>query len=524
MKRPYTYKNSRTETTILNAFLRGKRRGGGKHIAILDADGRELTYADLTKAIFALGSALTRLTDKDETVGVMLPTGAASVIATLGLSAYGRVPAMFNFTAGERNLRSAMKTGQIKRVITAHQFIEKGNLEALEASLGKEAELVYLEDVREGLTLKDKISALIGSVFPGLVAARRYHDDTAVLLFTSGTEGDPKGVALSHKNLVSNVEQVIAHVPELMEDDIVYNPLPTFHCFGLTGGAFLPLFAGLTAAMHPSPLQTKEIVQRIKKTKATILLATDTFVSQYARVGKEGDLDQLRYAVCGAERVRDETRALLRRKYNVTLLEGYGLTEASPVLAVNPPSDNRPGTVGTLLPDCEYRLETVEGIDRGGRLFIRGPNVMKGYVMPDAPGVIQAPPEGWHDTGDIVTVDDDGYIAIRGRLKRFAKIGGEMVSLTVVENCASSIWPDHLHAAAAVPDGRKGEQIVLLTESQDANRGDTVGFIQNHGISELAAPRKVIKVDAIPLLGTGKTDYGAVQRLAEAQVVEKETA
>ena len=520
MKRPYSYDERRTHTTITGALLRARKRAGGKYTAIIDADDRKLSYDDLVKATFALGSALAGLTEKRERVGVMLPTGAGAVIATFALSAYGRVPAMLNFTAGVRNLRSALKTGEIKRIVTAHQFIEKGGFESLIEALGQEAEIIYLEDVRDNLGVRDKAAALAGLYAPDLIRAKTDHDEEAVILFTSGTEGDPKGVALSHKNLVANVEQIIAHVPELMEDDIIYNPLPTFHCFGLTGGAFLPLFGGLTAAFHPSPLQTKEIAARIRDTNATILLATDTFVSQYARAGKEGDLDKLRFAVCGAERVRDETRSLLRRKFSVALLEGYGATEASPVVAVNPPADNRPGTVGTLLPGSEYKLEPVEGITRGGRLYLRGPNVMKGYILADAPGVIQPPEEGWHDTGDIVVIDDDGYITIRGRLKRFAKIGGEMVSLTVVENCASSLWPDNMHAAAAVPDGRKGEQIILITDSPDANRADLVGFIQNHGVPELAAPRKIIQVDEIPVLGTGKTDYGAVQRLAEAELAK----
>jgi acyl-[acyl-carrier-protein]-phospholipid O-acyltransferase/long-chain-fatty-acid--[acyl-carrier-protein] ligase len=279
----------------------------------------------------------------------------------------------------------------------------------------------------------------------------------------------------------------------------------------------------MTAAFHPSPLQAKEVAHRIKKTGATILLATDTFVSHYARAGKEGDLSSLRYAVCGAERVRDETRRLLRTKYGVELLEGYGATEAAPVIAVNPPSDNRAGTVGTFLAGIEHKLEPVEGITEGGRLLVRGPNVMKGYLHADEPGKIFPPEGGWHDTGDIVTVDEDGYVAIRGRIKRFAKIGGEMVSLTVVENCASSLWPDHNHAAAALAgEGRKGEEIVLLSTNPQAKRSDMSGFIRSHGITELATPRRIFHVQEIPVLGTGKTDYGTVQKLANAAKAEED--
>ena len=248
-----------------------------------------------------------------------------------------------------------------------------------------------------------------------------------------------------------------------IETDILFNPLPTFHCFGLTVGVLMPLLLGIKVICHPTPLQPKEIVRRIRDSKATILLSTDTFISQYARAGEQGDLNSLRLAVCGAERLRDETRALLRKKYSIELLEGYGVTEAAPVIAANQPGANRSGTVGHLMADMEARLDPVEGIPNAGRLFVKGPNVMLGYIKPESPGVIQPPEGGWHDTGDVVSIDDEGYIAIKGRLKRFAKIGGETVSLAVVESIASALWPDNYHAAVALPDGRKGEQIVLVT-------------------------------------------------------------
>jgi len=274
--------------------------------------------------------------------------------------------------------------------------------------------------------------------------------------------------------------------------------------------------------LHPTPLQPHEIVRRIKSSGATILLSTDTFISQYARAGEQGDLNSLRLAVCGAERLRDETRALLRKKYSIELLEGYGVTEASPVIAANQPGANRAGTVGRLVQGMESRLEPVEGIPGAGRLFVRGPNVMLGYIKPSNPGVIEPPAGGWHDTGDVVAIDEDGFIAIKGRLKRFAKIGGETVSLTVVENCASALWPDYSHAAVAIPDGRKGEQIVLVTTCPDAKRTDLVGWVHNHGVQELAVPRRIIQVDAVPVLGTGKTDYTKVQKTVRENTANAE--
>jgi acyl-[acyl-carrier-protein]-phospholipid O-acyltransferase/long-chain-fatty-acid--[acyl-carrier-protein] ligase len=374
------------------------------------------------------------------------------------------------------------------------------------------AEIVYLEDLRNELSIFDKAAAAIGMVWPGLVAARPSADAPAVILFTSGTEGEPKGVALSHRNLLANVEQVRAHLA-LYPSDILLNPLPAFHCFGLTVGSLMPVMLGLKVVCHPTPLQPKEIVHRIKKHKATILVSTDTFITQYARVGEPGDLSSLRLTVCGAERLRDETRALLRKKHGIELLEGYGVTETAPVIAANRPGANRPGTVGQMMADMQYRLEPVEGIPNAGRLVVKGPNVMLGYLKPDNPGKIVPPEGGWHDTGDVVSVDEDGFIAIKGRLKRFAKIGGESVSLAVVESCASALWPDFSHAATTVPDGRKGEQIVLVTTNPDANRHDLVGWAHNHGVSELAIPRRIIVVEEVPVLGTGKTDYVKVQKM-----------
>ena len=500
---------------VFQALVDAREAFGGSRAAVVDGDERVLTYDDLVRASLALGHALKKGTRPGECVGIMLPTGAGAIIAFFALSAFGRIPAMLNFTAGAAGIKMALKTAQITRIVTAHKFIELAKLDALVAELKGEAEFVYLEDVRERLSIVDKLVAGIGQYAPWLVTAHPMHNSPAVILFTSGTEGEPKGVALSHENLLANVEQVRAHIA-IYPSDVLFNPLPTFHCFGLTVGALMPLYLGIKAVCHPTPLQPHEIVRRIKSTGATILLSTDTFISQYARAGEQGDLNSLRLAVCGAERLRDETRQLLRKKYSIELLEGYGVTEASPVVAANQPGANRPGTVGRLMANMEMKTEPVEGISNAGRLFVKGPNVMLGYIKPDNPGVIVPPAGGWYDTGDVVSVDADGFIAIKGRLKRFAKIGGETVSLAVVENCASALWPDFCHAAVAIPDGRKGEQIVLVTTNPEATRHDLVGWVRNHGVPELAVPRQIIHADDIPVLGTGKTNYGQVQKMVAA--------
>lgn len=502
--------------TVIQALAAARAEHGGGTVALVDGEDRTLTYDAILQASFALGAALKRGTARGEHVGVMLPTGAAGTLAFFALSATGRVPAMLNFTSGAAGLASALATVQARRIVTARRLIDVAKLQDVVAALAAAGtEIVYLEDVRRGLTFGDKAAAVAGRLAPGLVAARSDPAATAAVLFTSGTEGTPKGVALSHQNLLANAAQVRAHI-ELFPGDVVFNPLPVFHCFGLTVGTLLPLIAGVRLVCHPTPLQPKEIVRRIRQHRATILLSTDTFINQYARAGEPGDLDSIRLAVCGAERLRDETRAFLKKKYGLVLLEGYGVTEAAPVVAANQIEANRPGTVGRLVAGMEARLVPVEGIPGAGKLLVRGPNVMRGYMSPDAPGHITPPPEGWHDTGDVVSMDEDGFIAIRGRLKRFAKVGGETVSLAVVENIAAALWPDNAHAAVAVADPRKGEQIVLVTDAAEADRLAMVGWAQNHGVAELSLPRRLVLAESIPVLATGKTDYVAVQKMAEA--------
>ncbi|MEZ5897310.1 MAG: AMP-binding protein, partial [Parvularculaceae bacterium] len=513
----------RSRRPIFHAYLATARRKGPKTVAVIDGDGRQLTYQDITRAAFALGGPIARMTASGEKVGILLPTGAGAVIAFFALLSQGRIPAMLNFTAGVRNLKAAARAAEVTKVLTAHKFIELANLDGLVGELADAMSFAYLEDLKEQVKPLDKARALIGPALPTLLSASPDPDSPGVILFTSGTEGDPKGVVLSHANIVGNIEQIAAHV-EILPSDIFFNPLPTFHCYGLTAGTLWPILNGYPVVLHPSPLQTKIIPKRIFETGSSVMFATDTFLQQYMRASDDGGMSSLRIAVCGAERVKDETRQAAEKRFSFEVLEGYGVTEGSPVLAANQPGDIRSGTVGKLLPGVEHRLEPVEGLPGAGRLFVRGVNIMKGYITPDAPGVVKPPPDGWHDTGDIVAFDDSGYMSIRGRLKRFAKIGGEMVSLAVVENCATAVWPDNMHAAAILPDDRKGEQIVLITDKAGPDRSLLLAWAQSHGVPELAVPKKIVAVDAVPVLGTGKLDYVAVTKLAEEGLEALEAA
>ncbi len=504
---------------VFDALLDAAAKYGPSKLILEDQDRKPQSYTDLIRAAFVLGRKVADLTKPKERVGVLLPSSAGVVVTFYGLHAFGRVPVMLNFTSGARNLKAALTAAGVKRILTARRFVEQGKLEDLVAELAQQAEIIWLDDIRKSIGIGDKLFGLAAGMAPRLFRTRTTGKDTGVILFTSGSFGAPKGVLLTQKNLVANVAQVAQHI-DLDPNWVLFNPLPTFHCFGLTGGVLLPILTGMKAFMFPSPLLVKQIPPLIKDVKASLLLATDTFLNQYLRASNPGDFDSLVFCVAGAEKVREETHVVFGQAYpGVPILEGYGATEAAPVVAVNKPTDNRVGTVGQLLPGMEFRLEPVEGIPTGGRLFLRGPNVMAGYLKPGNPDDLEELPGGWHDTGDICDVDDDRYVRILGRAKRFAKIGGEMVSLTAVESFAEAVWPDGRHAVVSIPDDKKGERLVLVTDRSDADVGSLTAWARSHGAPELAVPKKIMRVSELPVLGTGKTDYVAIQRMAEAEAL-----
>ncbi len=352
---------------------------------------------------------------------------------------------------------------------------------------------------------------------------KRGGEDPAAVLFTSGSEGTPKGVVLANRCMLANVAQVAARI-DFGPMDKVFNVLPVFHAFGLTAGTVLPLVSGVPVYLYPSPLHYRIVPELIYGSNSTVLFGTDTFLTGYARAAHSYDLRSLRYVVAGAEAVKDTTRRTWLEKFGLRILEGYGVTECGPVVALNTPMFNRFGTVGRILPGIETRLDPVPGIDEGGRLVLRGPNIMLGYLKSDQPGRLQPPPEGWHDTGDIVTIDAEGFVTIRGRAKRFAKVAGEMISLAAVEALASELWPDRLSAVSAVPDARKGERLVLFTQAKEATRAAFQSFAKGKGASDVSIPAEVVVREDIPLLGAGKIDLVALDKLARERADAPEAA
>lgn len=510
------FETCNNDQSLFDAVLDAQAIHGKTHVIAEDVQFSPLSYRQLVLGSLVLGRKLCQMTRKGENVGVMLPNTVGCVVTFFGLQAFGRVPAMLNFSTGAKNMLAALAAAEVKTVLTSRQFVEKANMADTVATLADKATIVYLEDLKAEISLFDKIRGFLSRWFAGWIHGNQglSPDDPAVVLFTSGSEGTPKGVVLSHANLLANRNQLAARI-DFNPTDTVFNALPIFHSFGLTGGTLLPLLSGVKIFLYPSPLHYRIIPAMVYNTSATIMFGTDTFLSGYARVAHPYDFYSLRYVFAGAEKVKDETRRVWSDKFGVRILEGYGATETSPVLCANTPMHFKAGTVGRFMPGIDFELEPVPGIAEGGKLIVTGPNVMLGYLRAEAPGILEPTEAARYDTGDIVTVDEEGFVTIQGRAKRFAKIAGEMVSLSAVEGYASAVWPDNMHAVISVPDARKGEQIILVTDKTDADREALLTYANSEGIAELMVPKDIRNVDALPVLGTGKIDYVGIREICE---------
>lgn len=504
--------------TLFSALVTATRRfGRGTAGQWEDQKPGSYSYGELLKMTLALGRLANKITQPREHVGVLLPNMAATMGLMLGLSANRRVPCMLNYTAGTEGMQNACHAARVRTIISSRAFLQKAGLVDVVAGL-RGLDIVYLEDLRPRFGLLDKLWLMGFALwFPLAAVPRGNTEDAAVVIFTSGSEGRPKGVVLSHRALLANVDQIL-QVLSIGPQDKVFNCLPIFHSFGLTAGTLLPLVSGARLVLYPSPLHFKEIPKLIGQTQATCLFGSSTFLSHYARNAEPDDLKSLRYVVAGAEKLAEPVRQTWRQRFGVDILEGYGATETAPVVSVNLPASNRPGTVGPLLPQIEARIQPVEGITRGGELHIRGPNLLSGYYYYDRPGELSPPwsdlGDGWYNLGDVAELDAKGYLTILGRLKRFAKVAGEMVSLEVVEGLARSVSAEAMHAATRVPDPGRGEAIVLFTTDPELDRDALTQAVKSQGLPEITLPRRIRLVESLPVLGTGKVDYVSLESLA----------
>lgn len=489
----------------------GRARPG--HFVLEDVSQR-LTYRKLL-----LGASLlarnwdSRLEPKLPRVGVLLPNVNATPVVLLSLWAAGKVPAVLNYSTGPAIMLACVQLAGLKQIITSRAFLEKARLN-LEPLTAAGIEILYLEDERKKISPLEKLAGAFG-LRPLPESPFGDPDATAVVLFTSGSEGVPKGVELTHTNLLANIRQMLA-VCDLQDGDRVFNALPIFHSFGLTVGTLLALVRGMAVYLYPSPLHYRVVPTAFYGKDCTVMLGTNTFLNGYARKAHPLDFRSLRYMFAAAEKLQEATSLAWARRFGVRALEGYGATECSPCVSVNTPLAPKHGSAGRLVPGMEYKLEPVPGVAEGGRLFVRGPNVMKGYLNADANAKFLEH-GGWYDTGDIVSVDEEGFIHIQGRMKRFAKISGEMVSLTAVEDALAGAFPHYgLRCQTAViarPDEHKGEMLIAVSNEARLTLDEVRAAIKAKGLPNLCVPREVKFVREIPKLGTGKTNHRELEKL-----------
>lgn len=492
---------------------------GRGRTALLDPSANITTHGKMHLTADVLARTLGPELRGQKTLGLLLPTATAVPAMMLALWRLGITPAMLNPTLGPGPMKTCLATAEASTILTSTAMIDQLKLHTVIADLEAAGiRVIRAEDLRARITTSTKLLALASARFGAARKGRALHgtptrDTPAVILFTSGTEGAPKGVALTHGNLLANIAQLRART-DINAGDRIFTALPVFHSFGLTGGVLLPLVAGAEVVCYPSPLHYRIIPETAYYHQPTIIFGTDSFLSGWGRRAHDYDFASLRAAIAGAEPIKQATRDLWSRRFGVRILEGYGATETAPVLSLNTPISSRDGSVGRLLPAIEPRLDPIEGVD-AFRLSVRGPNIMAGYIRATAPGVIEPPEGGWYDTGDAVTLDAEGFLTIRGRIKRFAKIGGEMVSLAAIEALAERTWPGVPAAAIALPDPRKGNRILLALAPGVGKPPETSALqtrARSEGLAEIMLPSRIEILPKMPMLASGKPDYPALTK------------
>jgi len=482
------------------------------HVVLQDVSG-ELSYRRLLLGAGLMARQLSHI--PDARVGVLLPNVNATPVVLLALWSLGKVPAVLNYSTGPTIMKACADLAGLRRIITSKAFIERAKLD-LAPLTAAGIQLVFLEEIRARIGGAARVFGMAQQiVMPGLSCVPVLPGDTAVILFTSGSEGVPKGVELTHTSLLTNVRQMSAIV-DMTDQDRVFNALPLFHSFGLTVATILPLVRGMFAFIYPSPLHYRVVPTMFYHNDCTIMLGTNTFLTGYARKAHPYDFRSLRLMFAGAEKLQEATAQVWAQRFGVRVLEGYGATECSPMVSVSSPMESKPGSAGRVAPGIDWKTEPVEGVTGGGRLFVRGPNVMKGYLNADANAKFLAL-GGWYDTGDIARVDEERYVFIQGRLKRFAKVSGEMISLSAVEDALAGAFPRFgLRCQVAViakPDEHKGEVLIAVTNEQRLTLEDVRGAIKAKGLPNIAVPREIKFLHEIPRLGTGKVNHRELQSL-----------
>jgi acyl-[acyl-carrier-protein]-phospholipid O-acyltransferase/long-chain-fatty-acid--[acyl-carrier-protein] ligase len=511
-------------------FIRmAKRRW--RSFCMADTTGVELTCGKTLIGARLMASWVRRRSAGESMVGVLLPASVGGALANIAVSLAGKVPVNLNFTAGADAMGTAIEQCGIRTILTSRVFLAKAGLEELPG-------MVYLEELRKTFTPVQKIAALLTSLLlPARLLERRHTreqkpDDLATVIFSSGSTGVPKGIMLSHHNIISNIEgiqQVIQFKPE----DRIMGVLPLFHSFGYTGTLWLPLLAGFGAVFHPNPTDAKTIGETVKKYQATLLISTPTFYAGYMRRCSAEEFASLHYVIAGAEKLREPIARGYKEKYGIQILEGYGCTELAPVVSVNIPDvmhqgekqiGNKPGTVGHPIPGVAVKVidpDSGKPLPWGtaGMLLAKGGNLMLGYLgQPELTAEVIR--DGWYITGDIASIDEDGFIRITDRLSRFSKIGGEMVPHMRIEEVINEVLGGASCAVTAIADPQRGEKLVAFYAANGISPQELWDKLNRSDLPKLWIPKRenLHPIDTIPLLGSGKADLKKVKELALEQI------
>jgi acyl-[acyl-carrier-protein]-phospholipid O-acyltransferase/long-chain-fatty-acid--[acyl-carrier-protein] ligase len=485
-----------------------------KKLAIIDkTTGKSVTYS---RALIGALILCSKFKKYDEGfIGIMIPTSAGCALATVGALMSGRIPVMINYSTGaEVNAKYAQQKCKFKTIITSRALLEKISCPVIDG-------MVLIEDIMEGVTTGDKLKAALKTKLPVNMILNSIHkgeeNDTAAILFTSGSEKDPKAVQLTHLNLASNIENFGAYV-KISEEDIILANLVFFHIFGLTVNLWVSFYYGMTMVTYANPLDFQTISTIAREEKPTIMVGTPSFFWGYLHKSDPGDFKTLRLMVAGADKCPDALRDGYLKKHGVTLLEGYGATETSPVISVNSLEFNRPGSTGKVIPNTQVRVENFETGElcktrEVGKILVKGDSVMKGYYD-DPELTAEALVDGWYNTGDMGYFDEDGYLWHAGRFKRFAKIGGEMVSLVKVENTLEKFLPVGVSCCVVeVSDEIKGASIIA-TVTIEVNRTEILKKMGNE-LPNIALPKQFVVIKELPMMGTGKIDFRSVTKIVQ---------
>lgn len=488
------------------------KKFGFKSNIVEDSFNNSISNLGLVYKSILLSILYKKKLEKEKTVAIMMPNTVTTSVLFFALQNLNKTASIINFTSGITNIKSSLEVSKIKTIITSKTFIEQINMQENINIIKKNTNVLYLEDIKSEINISRKIEALKKLLFKEKI--ERNENNVAVILYTSGTEGNPKGVMLTHKNLYENRKQIL-NVLNIQKNEKFFTCLPFFHSFGLGVGVLLPILNNFKVFLYPTPLHYKNIPSLIESTGSSVFFSTDTFLKKYSKYAVKENFKNIKYLIAGAEKLDEETYTYYKNNFDTKILEGYGVTESSPAVSVNTFEDFKLGSVGKIFSEIEYKIEKIDGYSKGGLLFLKGKNIMLGYQVEKDINKKDFY-NGWYNTGDVAFVDNEGYLFILGRLKRFAKIAGEMISLAQVENFPKKLWPENYSAVCNIKDVNKGETLILLTDNKKADLIELMKLMKEEGQSSLYFPKKIKIINEFPILGSGKIDFKKLQELAES--------